>query len=75
MNLHDQMMNLTVSRSAGNRSAAYRLGHRDARHAAAELALKADACIEALREIKAKAGDPEFVYITASKALDALEQP
>lgn len=30
---------------------AYKDGHRDARHAAAELALQADACIEALRAL------------------------
>jgi hypothetical protein len=31
--------------------------------------------LAALREIKAKASNATFVYITACKALDALEQP
>ena len=57
MTMHGQMMNLRCDVDANfpNPSfveeRAYKFGHRDARHAAAELALKADACIEALRAI------------------------
>ena len=47
MNLHGQIMNLTAKQS----NASYRVGFRDARHAAADLALKADAQIDALAEV------------------------
>ena len=47
MDLHGQIMNLTAKQS----NASYSVGFRNARQAAAELALKADACIEALRAI------------------------
>jgi hypothetical protein len=45
MNLHGQIMNLPAKAFAPGEmnDAAYGFGHRDARHAAAELALKADA--------------------------------
>ena len=43
MNLHRLMMNLPMTGEPPNGSLAYRLGHRDARHAGAELALQADA--------------------------------
>lgn len=55
MDLHAQIMNLpqrletAIEHPAQYEAAAYAKGHRDARHQAAELALKADACIEALR--------------------------
>jgi hypothetical protein len=78
MNLSEQIRKLPAAHADwwnGNEIRLYEIGHYDARHAAAELALKADACIEALREIKAKASNATFVYITARKALDALEQP
>lgn len=52
--LHDQIMNLycvdaNMEESAFERLA-YKVGHRDARHAAAKLALQKDREIEALRE-------------------------
>lgn len=52
MDMHGQMMNLPMTldaRDAGPYANGYKQGHKDARHAAAEAALKADACIEALR--------------------------
>ena len=55
MDLHGQIMNLPGSGGLSEigttqgEQLAYKRGHRDARHAAAEIALKADACIEALR--------------------------
>jgi len=57
MDLHGHIMNIAVDQAKELQALryenplAYRNGHRDARHAAAELALKADACIEALRAI------------------------
>lgn len=58
MDLHGQIMNISdkvtenKNAMAGNAAfVAYKEGHRDARHAAAELALKADVCIDALRAI------------------------
>lgn len=54
MKLHNEIMNIPVDNrkhldavsAAG--AAAYKYGHRDARHAAAELSLKADARIDEL---------------------------
>ena len=56
MDLHGQMMNLQTPSilTFSNEDSpfiAYKKGHRDARHAAAELALKADACVDALRAL------------------------
>ena len=52
MNLHGQIMNLncvpTNMDAEPAQRLAYKVGHRDARHAAAELALTADAGIELL---------------------------
>ena len=57
MDLHGQIMNLNcVPQNMGaepNQRLAYKVGHRDARHAAAELALKADAKFEAADAEKA----------------------
>ena len=53
MNLRDQILNLeppTAATRIWDEACAYIVGHRDARHAAAELALKADAEIERLRK-------------------------
>lgn len=56
MDLHGQIMNIRVAPTelatslyAGDTGLAYKIGHRDARHAAAELALAAGAEIERLR--------------------------
>ncbi len=50
MNLHNQIMNIQYRSYAHDDdplvASAYALGHYDARHAAAELALKHDAAIE-----------------------------
>ena len=54
MDLHGQIMNILAdANKAGTDDArlAYLHGHRDARHAAAEMALKADAQIDALAEV------------------------
>ena len=51
MNLHGQIMNLPASGEPTAGSMAYKLGHRDARHAAAELALKADSAMEEAAQI------------------------
>ena len=54
MDLHSEIMNIsvkheTISCEVGN-PRDYKLGHRDARHAAAELSLKADARIDELEK-------------------------
>ncbi len=54
MNLHNEIMNIPVTITMAELGLRqdllpYTIGHRDARHAAAELALKADAEIESLR--------------------------
>jgi hypothetical protein len=49
MDLHSQIMNIPTIVGTYNDEFCYKLGHRDARHAAAELALKADARIEELK--------------------------
>jgi len=53
MDLHGQIMNMTESRRQhdlyANTVVAYLCGHRDARHAAAELALKTVAAIDAMQ--------------------------
>jgi hypothetical protein len=56
MNLHGQIMNLRADRPSETEvgksiDKAFKAGHREARHAAAELAVKADACIEAARAV------------------------
>lgn len=53
-NLHGQIMNLTVDNPqhdvmTDREKTAYKLGHRDSRHAAAELALETDQQREELR--------------------------
>lgn len=55
MDLHSEVMNIPVPRDFDysdfhSKVHAYKSGHRDARHAAAELALKADARIEVLEQ-------------------------
>ena len=49
MNLHGRIMNIPAAGEPAGGSMAYKLGHRDARHAAAELAILGDACADALR--------------------------
>ncbi len=54
MDLHGQIMNLRAAndeRDSGPYANGYRQGHRDARHAAAALALKADAVADAARRL------------------------
>lgn len=51
MDLHSEIMNIPTIVGTYNDEFCYKLGHRDARHAAAELALKADARIEELETV------------------------
>lgn len=56
MNLHNAIMNIGVKYSEAeflnsNEYLRYREGHRDARHSAAELSLKAEARIEELEAV------------------------
>lgn len=52
MNYHQRMMNIPLGDLIAD-SGQYRNGHRDARHAAAEIANEADAEVERLREVMA----------------------
>lgn len=55
MNLHNQIMNIQTNvpheAIVDDGIHAYKLGHRDARHAAAELSLKAESYIDYLEEL------------------------
>jgi hypothetical protein len=85
MDLHGQIMNLKWEGIAYEGEPphyvlAHKMGHRDARHAAAELALKADACIDALRLfVSAGYGNSANIetlckaHIQACEALAALD--
>ena len=63
MNLHNEIMNIQINEESafykyGNEALyAYKEGHRDARHSAAELSLKAEARIEGLEEALNKSLD------------------
>ena len=63
MDLHGQIMriraNVTADGKFRHRSDEYNEGHRDARHAAAELALKADAEIKRMRGALFEIGDSD----------------
>lgn len=48
MSLHNEIMNIQERIGTYNDEYCYKLGHRDARHAAAELSLKAESRIEEL---------------------------
>ena len=79
MDLYGTIMNIQAADPGfeTDPARAYKLGHRDARHAAADLALKADACIEVLLEIVASAERNEaaintFLLIDAREALAAM---
>lgn len=50
MNLHNEIMNIPTRVGTYNDEYCYKLGHRDARHHAAELALKAQTRIEELEQ-------------------------
>ena len=72
MSLHNEIMNLPCDPSHANdefadRRFAYKFGHRDARHAAADLALKADAEIA---QLKAERDALEEQLRTTIQALD-----
>lgn len=63
MNLHNEIMNIQIDKDLLTvydrfTLAAYKVGHRDARHDAAELSLKAEAYIASLEYyIRKMAGD------------------
>lgn len=50
MNLHNEIMNLPTKHDNRSGAIAYKEGHRDARHAAAELSLKYERYIKQLEE-------------------------
>lgn len=65
MSLRARIMNLTAKPSGLEDSAAhiYRIGYRDARHAAAELAAEADAIRDELVSLLARVRDEADTYI------------
>lgn len=75
MDFHNEIMNIPTVVGTYNDELCYKLGHRDARHAAAELSLKADARIEELEEMlrwyieedEINESDPENEYWVEGK--------
>lgn len=66
MNLHNQIMNIPVPNDFdysdfNNKVIAYKSGHRDARHVAAELSLKYDGLIQDLLDHVDNFGDELYV--------------
>lgn len=66
MDLHSEIMNIPVKLpelgfEGIGPPLAYKIGHRDARHAAAELSLKAEARIEKLEGMLKRAYDMEYI--------------
>jgi hypothetical protein len=77
MKLHGQVMNLQTPDYSGLLAApdyAAKIGHRDARHAAAELALRGDAAIDALRNLDARLRECMALGLTAAEAYDSHYQ-
>ena len=79
MHLHSAIMNIRVDEQNlfykyGNESLyAYKEGHRDARHAAAELSLKADARIEELKAAISRLIE-KARYTLCSSQFDELDE-
>jgi hypothetical protein len=84
MNLHNEIMNIPVPKSVIHNlehpdckdmfsAHSYKFGHRDARHAAAELSLKAEARIEELENALSKLMD-KARYTLCSSQFDELDE-
>jgi len=73
MDLHSEIMNIPTIVGTYNDEFCYKLGHRDARHAAAELALKADARIDELESVLSKLMDKAY-YTLCSSHFDELDE-
>lgn len=77
MDLHSEIMNIKalvpVEALEDGKVFAYKIGHRDPRHAAAELALKADARIEELESVLSKLMD-KARYTLCSSHFDELDE-
>ena len=78
MNLHSEIMNIPVPSDFDyadfpNKVYAYKSGHRDARHAAAELSLKAETRIEELETVLSKLMT-KARYILCSSQFDELDE-
>ncbi|MBV60945.1 MAG: hypothetical protein CMH65_06550 [Nevskiales bacterium] len=75
MDLHGKIMNIPANvpkdYDQGDYRLAYQTGHRDARHAAAELAMAADACIRALRLLDERLRECSNDPISAAEAYDS----
>jgi len=76
MNLHNEIMNIQERKGTYNDEYCYKLGHRDARHAAAELSLKAEARIEELEaeidKLKRDVKDIEREYLNSDACWNAV---
>ena len=78
MNLHNQIMNIQINEESafykyGNEALyAYKEGHRDARHTATELSLKAEARIEELEEALQKAREDINWMLNSGKFLNSF---
>lgn len=79
MNLHNEIMNIQIDTNkivpkyispVGNH--AYKEGHRDARHAAAELSLKTEARIEELEEALRRAQEDINWMINSGQFLNVF---
>lgn len=78
MNLHGQIMNLQVDPKRvpiiSRVASIYLDGHRDARHAAAELALAGDAAIATLVHLDMRLRECMALGLTAAEAYDSFYQ-
>lgn len=75
MNLHNEIMNIQIDRTrmmdqlnfVSDYNTAYKLGHRDARHVAAELSLKAEAKLEEAMQLLLNVVNPFASKMTAQE--------
>ena len=74
MNLHNQILNLPCGRSPTwpHRRDDYNQGQLEARQAACELAQKADACIDALRELDKRVRECSAIPACAADVYDSF---
>jgi len=79
MNLHNEIMNIPTGQlqemvgiEHSNPILVYRSGHRDARHAAAEMSLKAEARIEQLENALRKAQEDINWMLNSEQLLNAF---
>lgn len=79
MNYHNRMMNIqdrvSAGMSPGENRVAYKVGHKDARHAAADIANEADAEIRRLRDVLQNIDSNELAELRRkARCWDDLQQ-